>query len=72
MPVYSVSDTVSVGQIVFGDLRFAWLGVQGGFRLDTSSQASFATDEILIRALERFDFGIMATDALAVVQLAAA
>jgi HK97 family phage major capsid protein len=71
LPVYGSSDTVSVGQIVFGDLRFHWLGVVGRvMKFDSSMHAAFSTDEVLIRALERFDVGLMADDALGVLQLA--
>ena len=40
-------------------------------RIETSADVFFATDEIAVRALERFHVELMATDALAVVQLAA-
>jgi HK97 family phage major capsid protein len=71
MPVYTASDSASTGQVVFGDLRYQWLGSRSGIHFQASKEAAFATDEVLIRALERFDVGLMADDALAVIQLAA-
>ena len=71
MQPYTASDTVDTGIVLFGDLSFHYLGVRGGIRFDTSMEAGFATDEILIRALERFTTGLMATGAVAVVQTAA-
>lgn len=61
MPVYSASDVVSTVHVLFGDASFNYLGVRGGIRFDTSKEAGFTTDEILIRALERFTIGKMAT-----------
>jgi HK97 family phage major capsid protein len=61
MPVYSTSDVVSTVHALFGDASFNYLGVRGGIRFDTSKEAGFTTDEILIRALERFTIGKMAT-----------
>lgn len=40
-------------------------------RFDTSMQAGFTTDEILIRALERFTIGLMANGAVGGLQTAA-
>jgi len=56
---------------LFGDLSFQYLGVLGGIRFDTSVDAAFATDEILIRALERFTIGLMAIGAVAGLETAA-
>jgi HK97 family phage major capsid protein len=70
MQAYTTSDTVDTGIALFGDLSFHYLGVRGGIRFDTSMEAGFATDEILIRALERFTTGLMATGSVAVVQTA--
>jgi HK97 family phage major capsid protein len=61
MPVYTASDVVSTVHALFGDASFNYLGVRGGIRFDTSKEAGFTTDEILIRALERFTIGKMAT-----------
>ena len=71
LPHYSVATAPSQGQVVFGDLRYHWLGCCGDIRIDLSTQAGFTTDEILVRALERFTTGLMADNALAVLQLAA-
>jgi HK97 family phage major capsid protein len=58
--------------MLFGDLSFQYLGVRGGIRFDTSSDAGIETDEILIRALERFTIGLMATGAVGGLETAAA
>jgi HK97 family phage major capsid protein len=65
LPAYSTSANVSKVFMLFGDMSFQYLGVRGGVRFDTSVDAAFATDEILIRALERFTIGLMATGAVA-------
>ena len=72
LPAYNAAATVSVVFGLFGDLRFAYLGIRGGYRFDTSSDVFFATDEVAIRALERFDIQHMATDYAAGVKTAAA
>ena len=71
MPVYSTSAQVSKVYLLFGDASFQYLGVRGGVRFDTSKEAGFTTDEILIRALERFTIGLMATGSMAGLQTAA-
>jgi HK97 family phage major capsid protein len=65
MPVYSTSDVLSTVHVLFGDVSFQYLGIRGGIRYDTSTEAGFTTDEILIRALERLTTGKMATGAVA-------
>ena len=65
MPVYSTSAAASTVFALFGDVSYNYLGVRGGIRFDTSKEAGFATDEILVRALERFTIGKMATGAVA-------
>lgn len=65
MPVYSTSAAASTVFALFGDVSYNYLGVRGGIRFDTSKEAGFATDEILVRALERFTVGKMATGAVA-------
>ena len=65
MPVYSTSAAASTVFALFGDVSFMYLGVRGGPRFDTSREAGFTTDEILIRALERLTVGKMATGAVA-------
>lgn len=64
MPVYTTSDALSTVHVLFGDVSFMYLGVRGGFRFDTSTEAGFTTDEILVRALERMTTGLMATGAV--------
>jgi len=64
MPPLLTTDVVSTVHVLFGDMSFLYLGVRGGIRFQTSIEAAFATDETLIRALERFTVGYMATGAL--------
>ena len=71
MPAYSTSANVSKVFALFGDLTFQYLGTRGGIRFDTSLDGAFATDEILIRALERFTIGLMANGAIGGLQTAA-
>jgi HK97 family phage major capsid protein len=65
MPAYA--KTANAGKVcgLFGDASYQYLGVRGGFRFDTSKEAGFTTDEILVRALERFTLGLMATGSVA-------
>ena len=72
MPAYSTSANVSTVFALFGDCTYQYLGTRGGLRYDTSADAAFATDEILIRALERFTIGLMANGAVAGLETAAA
>ena len=71
LPSFSSAVNVSKVFMLFGDLSFQYLGVRGGVRFDTSVDAAFATDEILIRALERFTIGLMATGAVSGLETAA-
>jgi HK97 family phage major capsid protein len=71
MPAYSTGANASKVFLLFGDLSFQYLGVRGGVRFDTSADAAFTTDEILVRAIERFTIGLMATGAVAGLQTAA-
>lgn len=71
LPPYDNTPAASRGQVVFGDLRYHWLGIAGEIRIDTSLDAGFANDEIVVRALERFTTGLMAPDAVGVLRLAA-
>src|SRR5437867_3905474 len=71
LPAYSTIANASQVFMLFGDLSFHYLGVRGGVRFDTSVDAAFATDEILIRALERFTIGLMATGAISGLETAA-
>lgn len=65
MPAYSTTDAASTVFMLFGDVSYQYLGVRGGMRFESSAEAAFATDEVLIRALERFTVGKMATGAVA-------
>lgn len=65
MPVYSAVDAASTVFMLFGDLSFQYLGLRGGMRFDTSREAGFTTDEILVRALQRLTVGKMAIGAVA-------
>lgn len=71
MPAYSTSANVSKVFALFGDLSYQYLATRGGVRMDTSKEAGFTTDEILIRALERFTIGLMANGAVAGLETAA-
>lgn len=72
MPAYSLAAAPSLVHALFGDATFQYLGVRGGVRYDTSREAAFATDEILIRCLERITTQKMATNPVAGLQTAAA
>lgn len=65
MPAYDTSAHTSSVYALFGDVSFNYLGIRGGVRFDTSREAGFATDEILVRALERLTIGKMATGCVA-------
>lgn len=65
LPAYSTSAAVSVVTCLFGDVSYQYLGLRNGIRFDTSREAGFATDEILIRAVERLTVGLMASKAVA-------
>lgn len=65
MPAFSTGVSASLVHALFGDASYNYLGVIGGPRFDTSREAAFATDEILIRGLERLTIGKMATDCMA-------
>lgn len=71
LPAYSTSNNAAKVFALFGDLSFQYLGIRGGMRFDTSRDAGFTTDEILIRILERFTIGLMATGAVAGLETAA-
>jgi HK97 family phage major capsid protein len=64
LPTYSETPAVSTVLGLFGDYSYQYLGVRKGMEFATSMEAGFATDEILIRALERFTIGLMATGAV--------
>jgi len=71
MPAYSTSANVSKVFALFGDLSYQYLATRGGVRMDTSKEAGFTTDEICIRALERFTIGLMANGAVSGLETAA-
>lgn len=71
MPAYSTSVSVSLAHALFGDASYQYLGVRGGPSFVTSREAGFATDEVLVRALERLTVGYMANDAVAALVTAA-
>lgn len=71
MPAYSTSANASKVFVLFGDLSFQYLGVRRGIAVDTSREAGFTTDEILVRALERFTIGLMALGAVGGIETAA-
>lgn len=72
LPVYTASDALSTVHVIFGDVSYMYLGLRGGMRFDTSTEAGFTTDEILIRALQRMTVGKMATGCAAGLITAAA
>lgn len=71
MPAYSTSANVSKVFVLFGDVSYQYLGVRRGMEIATSKEAGFTTDEILVRALERFTIGLMAPGAVSGLQTAA-
>ncbi|MBI1176503.1 phage major capsid protein [bacterium] len=71
MPIYDTSAAASQLQVCFGDASYHYFGERGDLRVETSSDIYFASDEIAVRALERFHVELMQTGAAAVLQLAA-
>jgi HK97 family phage major capsid protein len=71
LPVFD--STAHVGQIqgAFGDLSYWYLGERSSVSVETSREVFFATDELAVRALERFTVALMASDAMSALQLAA-
>jgi HK97 family phage major capsid protein len=72
MPTFSQAANVGQVPILFGDASFHYLGVRGNMRLDTSDAPGFATDQLYIRALERFTTGLMADGAMGGLRMAGA
>lgn len=72
LPVYDESEHLDQLQACFGAAEYHWLGTRGEVRIDTSSEVYFASDQLAVRALERFKVALMADDAVSVLQLAAA
>ncbi len=72
MPVYdNVNNHFNQYQAVFGDLSYWYFGERGSLRADVSNDIYFATDEVGVRFLERFDTQLMADQSCAVLQLSA-
>jgi HK97 family phage major capsid protein len=71
LPAYSTSANAAKVFALFGDLSYQYLAVRGGVNLAASVDAGFTTDEILVRALERFTIGLMAAGAVAGLETAA-
>ena len=65
MTPLSTTASASLVHALFGDASYQYLGLRNGVRFDISREAAFTTDEILVRALERFTVGYMATKAVA-------
>ena len=71
MPIFDTSAHVSQYQVYFGDQSYWYFGERNPLDVQVSRDVYFATDEVGIRALERFDIQLMADSATAVLQLAA-
>jgi HK97 family phage major capsid protein len=71
MPVYSTGAAISSFQLYFGDLSWWYLGIRRDLDVQTSRDVYFATDEVGIRALERFDIRQMGQSSTAALKLAA-
>jgi len=69
---YSTVPNAGAVPVLFGDMSYGYLGMRRDSEIMASRDVYFATDEIGIRALERFDVDLMATDALAAIRLAVA
>jgi len=65
LPALSSTASASLVHALFGDASFMYLAPRNGIRFDTSKDAAFTTDEILIRGIERLTVGKMATDPVA-------
>ena len=71
MPIFDQSAHINQYQVLFGDHSYWYFGERTGLDIQTSRDVYFATDEVGIRALERFDIQLMADNATSVLQLAA-
>lgn len=71
MPIYDQIAHASQYQVYFGDHSYWYFGERSGLDVMVSRDVYFATDEVGIRALERFDIQLMADAATSVLQLAA-
>ena len=74
LPPYDPNGTANadIPFIGFGDASYHYFGLRSGMEVAHSRDVFFATDEIAIRALERFATGLMADTAFASVVTAAA
>jgi len=70
LPAYTEEPSPAQIQAVFGDASFQYLATRQDFTLQISRDVYFATDEIAVRALERFAVGLMDDSALSALQLA--
>ena len=71
MQPYGTAAAASTYLTMFGALNYWYLGERGAPRVEVSREIYFATDEIGMRALERFDVEAMAVDAMASLETAA-
>jgi HK97 family phage major capsid protein len=65
LPAFSTSVNANKVFVLFGDPSYQYLAIRGGMRFATSTEAGFTTDEVLVRALERYQIGLMAKGAVA-------
>lgn len=70
LPAFSASANAAQVPVIFGDVSYHYLGTRGGMRFDQSDAPGFATDQLYIRALERFTTGLMADGAVGGLKLA--
>jgi len=70
MPVYDTAVHAGQSQVYFGDLSYWYLGERSPISVETSRDVFFSTDELAVRALERFCVAAMAPDAMAVLSTA--
>lgn len=71
MPVFDTGVHASQHQVYFGDLSFWYLCVMGTPSITPSRDVFFATDEIALRGLSRFDVAQLAAGCTAVLRTAA-
>ncbi len=70
LPPYSEEPTASQIQVIFGDSSYQYLASRQDFTLQISKDVYWATDQLAVRALERFAVGLMNDSALSALQLA--
>ncbi len=68
---YTTAVALSAPLAAFGDLSYWYLGERGTIRVEMSRDVYFATDELAMRALERFTVQAMGIDAMSSLQTAA-